>query len=205
MRSGKLFGPSRLRKKASARLDADYYIVGLGNPGGKYAHTRHNAGFDVIGILSQRHGIPVRIHDFGARLGHGEIKGRRVTLCMPQTYMNNSGESVKEMAKALGLRADQLILVYDDVDLNTGVVRIKERGSAGTHNGMKSVIYHLQTDEFVRVRVGIGKPDGDIVDYVLGEYADKQAAFDTLTKAADAVEAILEDGVAAAQNRYNQR
>ena len=107
------------------------------------------------------------------------------------------------MAKALGIKADRLILVYDDVDLKTGTVRIKERGSAGTHNGMKSVIYHLQTEEFVRVRVGIGKPEGDIIDHVLGEYADKQAAYDTLTKAANAVEAILEGGVTQAQSRYN--
>ncbi len=203
MRAGKLFGSAKLRKKSSAGLAADYYIVGLGNPGGKYAHTRHNAGFDVIEILSQRHGIPVRIHDFSARIGKGEMCGKRVVLCMPQTYMNNSGESVKEMAKALGIKADRLILVYDDVDLKTGTVRIKERGSAGTHNGMKSVIYHLQTEEFVRVRVGIGKPEGDIIDHVLGEYADKQAAYDTLTKAANAVEAILEGGVTQAQSRYN--
>ena len=94
MRAGKLFGSAKLRKKSSAGLAADYYIVGLGNPGGKYAHTRHNAGFDVIEILSQRHGIPVRIHNFSARIGKGEICGKRVVLCMPQTYMNKSGESV---------------------------------------------------------------------------------------------------------------
>jgi len=203
MRAGKLFGSAKLRKKSPAGLSADYYIVGLGNPGGKYAHTRHNAGFDVIEILSQRHGIPVRMHMYKARLGKGEIRDKRVVMAMPQTYMNNSGESVKEMAKALGVKANQLIIVYDDLDLKTGTVRIKARGSAGTHNGMKSVIYHLQTEEIVRVRVGIGKPDGDIIDHVLGEYDDKQAAFDTLTKAADAVEAILADGVEQAQCRYN--
>lgn len=203
MRAGKLFGSVKLRKKSAAGLNADYYIVGLGNPGGKYAHTRHNAGFDVIEILSQRHGIPVRMHMYNARLGKGEIAGKRVVMTMPQTYMNNSGESVKEMAKALGVKASQLILVYDDIDLKMGTVRIKARGSAGTHNGMKSVIYHLQTEEFMRVRVGIGKPEGGIIDHVLGEYTDKQAAFDTLVKAADAVEAILSDGVEQAQTRYN--
>lgn len=203
MRAGKLFGSAKLRKKSPAGLNADYYIIGLGNPGGKYAHTRHNAGFDVIDILSQRHGISVRMHEFSARIGKGDIKGKHVVLCLPQTYMNNSGESVKEIAKALGVKANQLILVYDDVDLKTGTVRIKERGSAGTHNGMKSVIFHLQTDEFVRVRVGIGKPEGDIIDHVLGEYDDKQAAYETLTKAADAVEAILSEGVSQAQSRYN--
>jgi PTH1 family peptidyl-tRNA hydrolase len=203
MRAGKLFGSAKLRKKSPAGLSADYYIVGLGNPGGKYAHTRHNAGFDVIEILSQRHGIPVRMHMYKARLGKGGIAGKRVVMAMPQTYMNNSGESVKEMAKALGVKVSQLILVYDDIDLKTGTVRIKARGSAGTHNGMKSVIFHLQTEEFARVRVGIGKPEGDLIDHVLGEYADKQAAFDTLLKAADAVEAIIEGGVEQAQSRYN--
>lgn len=203
MRAGKLFGSAKLRKKSAAGLNADYYIVGLGNPGGKYAHTRHNAGFDVIDILSQRHGLPVRMHMYSARLGKGDIASKRVVLAMPQTYMNNSGESVKEMSKALGIKASQLIFVYDDIDLKTGTVRIKARGSAGTHNGMKSVIFHLQTEEFARIRVGIGRPEGDIIDHVLGEYTDKQAAFDTLVKAADAVEAILSDGVEQAQSRFN--
>lgn len=203
MHKGRLFGSSKLRRKSADNLAADFYIIGLGNPGGQYAHTRHNAGFDVVSILAQRHGISVRIHKYGARLGKGSIGGRRVLLCMPQTYMNRSGESVKELSEALGIRAEQLIVVYDDVDISLGTVRIKERGSAGSHNGLKSVIYSLNTDVFVRVRVGIGKPQGDIVDYVLGEYSDKQAAFEALLKAADAVEAIIENGVTEAQNRYN--
>lgn len=202
MRAGRLFGSSGLCKK-SADLRAQFYIIGLGNPGGKYEHTRHNAGFDVISILSQRHKIPVRIYAYSARIGTGMIKGRKVALAMPQTYMNNSGESVREIAKALKVNKEQLILVYDDVDLKEGAVRIKARGSAGTHNGMKSVIYHLQTDDFVRVRVGVGKPEGDIIDHVLGEYKDKQLAYDTLVKAADAIETILEEGVLEAQSRFN--
>jgi PTH1 family peptidyl-tRNA hydrolase len=117
--------------------------------------------------------------------------------------MNNSGESVKAMAEALGIKKEQLIVVYDDIDLGTGVVRIKAKGSAGTHKGMKSIVYHLETDEFTRVRVGIGKPEEEIVDYVLGEYADKQAAYDTLSNAADAIETIIEEGVYEAQNRFN--
>ncbi len=203
MQKGRLFGAGRVRKGSAGDLKSEYYIIGLGNPGGKYAHTRHNAGFDVIAILSQRHGIPVRMHRFQAALGKGEIAGRRVLLVLPQTYMNNSGESVRELCAALGARADQLILVYDDVDLKEGAVRVKARGSAGTHNGMRSVVYQLQTDELVRVRVGIGKPDGDIIDHVLGEYKDKEAAFSGLTKAADAVEIILKEGVLEAQNRCN--
>ncbi len=145
----------------------------------------------------------MRIFRYKARLGAGNIKTKRVTLVMPQTYMNLSGECVKELAQALGIRKEQLILVYDDVDLKTGAVRIKARGSAGTHNGMKNVIYHLQTDDFTRVRVGVGKPEGDIIDHVLGEYNDRQAAYDTLTRAADAIETIIEEGVYEAQNRFN--
>ena len=177
--------------------------MGLGNPGGKYAHTRHNAGFDALSILAQRHGISIRMHAYQAVVGKGVIAGKKVLLVMPQTYMNNSGESVKELAQALRVCAEQLILVYDDVDLKTGTVRVKARGSAGTHNGMKSVIYHLQTDEFARVRIGIGKPEGDIVDHVLGGYDDKQAAYDTLVRAADAVEIIIKDGITEAQSRFN--
>ena len=198
----RLFRSAGLRRK-SANLEADYYIVGLGNPGGKYEHTRHNAGFDVVSVLSQRHKIPVRIYAYKARMGTGMIKGRKVTLAMPQTYMNLSGESVREIAKALKAGKEQLILVYDDVDLKEGTVRIKARGSAGTHNGMKSVIFHLQTDDFARVRVGVGRPEGNITDHVLGEYKDKQLAFDTLVKAADAIETILEEGVSEAQSRFN--
>ena len=203
MPKGRLFGAAGFRKKSAADLGSETYIIGLGNPGGKYAHTRHNAGFDVISILSQRHGIPTRMHRFEAALGKGTICGKRVLLVMPQTYMNNSGQSVRQLCEALGVSKEQLILVYDDVDLKEGVVRVKARGSAGTHNGMRSVIFHLQTDEFVRVRVGIGKPDGDIIDHVLGEHKDLKSAYDTLTKAADAVEAILKEGVVEAQNRFN--
>ena len=124
---------------------------------------------------------------------------------MPQTYMNKSGESVRDMAGALGICADQLIIVYDDVDLRAGTVRIKAKGSAGSHNGMKSVIYQLQTDQLKRVRVGVGQPDGDIIDHVLGEHDDKEAAYQALCRAADAIEAILEHGVDEAQNRFNNR
>ena len=203
MPKGKLFGSVKVRRKPAADHISDCYIIGLGNPGGKYAHTRHNAGFDAVSILAHRYGISVRMHAYQAVVGKGEIGGKRVLLVMPQTYMNNSGVSVKELAQALRVRAEQLILVYDDVDLKVGTVRVKARGSAGTHNGMKSVIYHLQTDDFARVRVGIGKPEGDIVDHVLGEYEDKQAALDTLQRAADAVETILKDGITEAQSRFN--
>ena len=203
MQKRRLFGASRFRKKTAGGLKSDWYVVGLGNPGGKYARTRHNAGFDVVEILAQRHGITTRIHEFSARLGKGRIGGKDVLLAMPQTYMNNSGQSVREMMKALGADPGRLIVVYDDMDLSPGKVRTKQRGSAGTHNGMKSVIYHLQTDEFIRVRVGIGGAKDDVIDHVLGEHDDKELAFETLKKAADVVETIIEQGIIEAQNRFN--
>ena len=127
MQARRLFGASRLRKKSAGGLKADFYIVGLGNPGGKYHRTRHNAGFDVVDILAQRHSIPVRIHAYKARLGKGKVGGRPVVLVMPQTYMNKSGESLKEMAGALGIRAEQMIVVYDDVDLKRAVCASKPK------------------------------------------------------------------------------
>jgi len=203
MRGRRLFGSAGFRKRSSKNLKSDFYIVGLGNPGGKYHRTRHNAGFDVVDILSQRHGISTRVHEFKARVGKGRIADRDVLLVMPQTYMNNSGQSVKAMCRALNIPAGKLIVVYDDMDLKPGSVRIKAQGSAGTHNGMKSIIFNLQTDEFVRVRVGIGKPKDDTIDYVLGEYDDKTTAFEMLKKAADAIETITSGGVKEAQNRFN--
>ena len=203
MQKRRLFRSAGFRKKSADNIKSDFYIVGLGNPGSKYEHTRHNAGFDVVSILAQRHKISTRMHMYKARLGRGMINGKKVLLAMPQTYMNNSGESLKEMARVLGVGADRLIVIYDDIDLNEGVVRIKAKGSAGTHNGMKSIIYHLQTDAFIRVRVGIGRPTGALVDYVLGEHSDKQAAYESLVKAADAVETIIEQGIYEAQNRFN--
>jgi len=203
MHKRRLFGSAKIRRKSAADLKSEYYIVGLGNPGGRYEKTRHNAGFDVVTILSQRHDIAVRMHQFTARLGKGCICGKKVVLAMPQTYMNRSGESVKAMAAALGIGSKQLILVYDDMDLPPGTVRIKEKGSAGTHNGMRSVIYQLQTDEIVRVRVGIGKATKDTVDFVLEKHDDTQTAFDSLGQAADAVETIIKHGINEAQNRFN--
>lgn len=177
-----------------------YVIVGLGNPGEKYARTHHNAGFDVVDILSQKHGIPLSRNRCKARVGEGVIAGQRAALCQPQTFMNLSGESVVALCNWYKPQPQQLIVVYDDVDLPFGRLRVRAKGSAGTHNGMRSIIYLLGRDDFPRVRVGIGRPpEGwDLADYVLSGYRtpeERGAAFDAYVKAAEAVEMILGEGV----------
>lgn len=177
-----------------------YVIVGLGNPGAKYAHTHHNAGFDVVDILSQKHGIALSKSKCKAKVGEGMLAGRRVALCQPQTFMNLSGESVVGLVNWYKPEINQLIVVYDDVDLPFGRLRVRSKGSAGTHNGMKSIIYLLGRDDFPRVRVGIGRPPEmwDLADYVLTGYntpEERKIAFDAYMKAAEAVEAILGEGV----------
>ena len=182
-------------------------IVGLGNPGNKYENTRHNVGFRVIDILSQKHGIKVDRLRHKALIGDGSIKEERVLLVKPQTFMNLSGECVRDIAEWYKLPAENIIVIYDDVDLPVGTVRIRPKGSSGTHNGMKSVIYQLQSDEFPRIRIGIGKaPEGwDLADYVLSRFGGNESEMigKSIEKAADAVAAMITDGVAAAMNLYN--
>lgn len=182
-------------------------IVGLGNPGNKYQFTRHNVGFRVIDVLSQQHNIKVNKLKHKALCGEGTIQGKRVMLVKPQTFMNSSGESVRDIVEWYKLPHENIIVIYDDVDLPVGTVRIRPSGSAGTHNGMKSVIYQLQSDSFPRIRIGIGKaPEGwDLADYVLSEFTENDYVpiKESIERAAAAVPAILTDGVAAAMNLYN--
>ena len=185
-----------------------YVIVGLGNPGRKYEHTRHNVGFDVLEILSQKYDIPMLKLRCKAVVGEGTIRGHRVALCQPQTFMNLSGESVVQLVNWYKPEADQLIVVYDDVDLPEGKLRFRPSGSAGTHNGMRNIIYLLGRDDFPRVRVGVGQkphPDYDLADWVLGKFVgeDKKTMDAAIKRAADAVECLLADGPDTAMNRFN--
>lgn len=188
-------------------LDKLKVIVGLGNPGNKYENTRHNVGFCTIDTLSDKYGIKVDRLKHKALAGEGNMKGVRVVLVKPQTFMNLSGESVRDIIEWYKLAVDNLVVIYDDVDLPVGTIRIRPNGSSGTHNGMKSIIYQLQSDEFPRVRIGIGKaPEGwDLADYVLSRYTGDDAVIirKSIEKAADAAAAIVTDGVAAAMNMYN--
>ena len=177
-----------------------YVIVGLGNPGRKYEHTRHNVGFDVIDILSQKYDIPMVRLRCKAVVGEGMIRGKKVALAMPQTFMNLSGESVVQLLNWYKPEEDQLIVVYDDVDLQEGKLRFRPSGSAGTHNGMRNIIYLLGRDNFPRVRVGIGRPaEGwDMKDWVLAGYNTpelRKTMFDAYMNAADVVAELIEKGV----------
>lgn len=182
-------------------------IVGLGNPGKKYENTRHNVGFSTIDVLSSKYGIKVNRLKYKALTGDGIIKGERVLLVKPQTFMNLSGESINEIAQWFKLPMENLIVVYDDVDLSVGTIRIRPKGSSGTHNGMKSVIYQLQSDEFPRIRIGIGKApeEWDLADYVLSKFNAEEAAeiAKSIQRAAEAATAIVQSGVEIAMNLYN--
>ncbi len=184
-----------------------YIAVGLGNPEKKYEHTRHNVGFDVLQVLSQKLDIPLNKLRCKALTGEGRIGGERVVLAAPQTYMNLSGQSVVELLRWYKADAKHLIVVYDDVDLPQGRLRVRAGGSAGTHNGMRNIVYLTGRDDFPRVRIGIGKPEPgrDLAAYVLGKYPPeaRQAMFDAFLRAADAVQAIVTDGAEAAMARFN--
>ena len=183
-----------------------YVVVGLGNPGRKYEHTRHNVGFDVVDVLAQRNNISLARLRCKAVVGEGIISGQRVALALPQTYMNLSGESVVQLVNWYKPERDQLIVCFDDVDLPEGKLRFRPSGSAGTHNGMRNIIYLLGRDDFPRLRVGICRPpEGwDLKDYVLTGYrtaADRQTMFDAFVAAAETVERLIAGGVDAARKR----
>ncbi len=184
-------------------------IVGLGNPGLQYAGTRHNTGFSVLTVLSDRLNIPVNKKQCDALVGHGFIGTEKVLLVMPQTYMNLSGNAVGALQRFYQCEPEDIIVIYDDIDLAAGALRIRARGSAGSHNGMKSVIKMLGTEDFPRVRVGVGaKPEGwDLADYVLSRFTKEELPKmrETVENAADAVEIIVREGVESAQNKLNRK
>ena len=187
-----------------------FLIAGLGNPGRQYEKTRHNMGFDTIDELIDRHRIPQGGIAHKAMYGKGMIAGEKVLAVKPLTYMNLSGESLRECVNYYKLDPEtQMIVIYDDIDLEPGQIRIRKKGSAGGHNGIKSVIAQLGTQNFYRIKVGVGaKPKGwDLADYVLGRFSsDERIAVDKAIKeAADAVEMILKDGIEATMNHYNRK
>ncbi len=187
-----------------------FIIVGLGNPTLQYAGTRHNAGFDVIDVLADKYNISVDSRKNRAFAGAGMIKGQKVILVKPQTYMNLSGESVRGFVDYYKVtREDELLVVYDDVSLDMGQLRIRKKGSAGGHNGIKNIIANLGTEVFPRIKIGVGeKPKGyDLADYVLGHFskAEKAVMDEGYQKAVSAIETILDDGIEAAMNMYNRK
>ena len=182
-------------------------LAGLGNPEREYKGTRHNTGFEVINKLAFDHNVSINKAKHRAHTGEGVIAGRRVLLAKPQAFMNLSGECVRDLLRYYSLSAADLVVVYDDCDLPLGEIRVRVRGSAGSHNGVNNIIYHLETDEFARVRVGIGeKPEKwDLADYVLSRFGkdEMEGMIRGVTLAGEAVETILIDGAEAAMNKFN--
>ena len=185
-----------------------YIIVGLGNPERKYAGTRHNIGFSAITAISDAYSISMDIKKHKAVCGKGMIAGNKVLLAMPQTYMNLSGESVRELVDYYKIDPEsELIVIYDDINLAPGRLRIREKGSAGGHNGIKNIISHLGTQVFPRIRIGVGeKPKGwDLADYVLGRFAkdEEPVIREALDNAAEACGIIVDDEIRTAMNKFN--
>ena len=187
-----------------------YVIVGLGNPGREYQNTRHNIGFDVIDALADVAGISVIERKHKAIIGKGVLDGQRVILVKPQTYMNLSGESVRDVIDYYKLDATQdLIVISDDTSLDVGSIRIRKKGSAGGHNGLKNIIAHLGHDTFMRVKMGVGeKPKGyDLADYVLGHFTgDERKVMDEAAKTAvEAIRMMMSGDIDRAMNQFNRK
>ncbi len=187
-----------------------FVIAGLGNPGKDYKNTRHNIGFDVIDVIAEKHNISVIEKKHKAIIGKGVIDGYKVILAKPQTYMNLSGESVREIVDYY--KADptaELVVISDDISLDVGNIRIRKKGSAGGHNGLKSIIQHLGTDQFMRVKMGVGeKPKGyDLADYVLGHFTgDERKVMDEAAKSAEeAIRLMIQGDADAAMNKFNTK
>lgn len=182
-------------------------IVGLGNPGSEYERTRHNTGFMVVDRLASKHNIEIKKEKSKVLFGTGEINGEKVMIVKPQTFMNLSGEAVRGIMDFYKESIENLLIIFDDIDLELGNIRIKERGSAGTHNGMKSIVQNLGTMDFRRVKVGIGKPKPniDLVSHVLGKFSDEEYKIltESIDKAVDATEIIISGNVSKAMNLYN--
>ena len=184
-------------------------IVGLGNPGPEYDRTRHNMGFKVIDKLSAKYSIEVNHSKFKGMYGTGLINGEKIILFKPYTYMNLSGEAVEQIAAFYKVSLEDLIVIYDDIDIAPGLIRIRKSGSAGSHNGMKSVTQMMGSTAFPRVRVGTGKPDNTdhLIEYVIGaiDEDEKPLLEEGIQKAADAVSMIIEENIDLAMNRFNIR
>ena len=195
-------------KKKEFPSNFDYLIVGLGNPGKQYENTRHNAGFICIDILADKYGIKINKLKFKSLMGEGRIEGRRCLLLKPQTFRNLSGEAVRDAVEFYKIPAENVIVICDDISLEPGKMRIRRKGSAGGQNGMKNIIYHLKSDNFPRIKIGIGakpNPDYDLADWVLSRFTQseakliKQVADDTVS----AIEYMVKDDIDKAMSNYN--
>ena len=201
-----------LRKRINFEIKKEenrymYLIVGLGNPGREYDKTRHNAGFDTLDVLADMLNTSVEEKKFKGLYGRGLIGGEKVILLKPQTFMNLSGESVREAADFYKIDPEHIIVIYDDISLGPGQLRIRRKGSAGGHNGIKNIIAHLGIQEFPRIKVGVGAkpPRMDLADYVLGRFSaeDRRVMEEAFKTAAKAAQVMITDGAEAAMNQFN--
>lgn len=185
-----------------------WLIVGLGNMGGEYDHTRHNVGFDVVDALADRLDIPVQRLKYKALTNTAVISGEKVLLMKPVTFMNLSGEAVEQAASFYKVPPERILVISDEVALPPGKLRVRPSGSAGGHNGLKNIIAHLHSDQFPRIRVGVGQkphPDYDMANWVLGrpQGEDRKAIDDAVSRAAQAVECVVREGTERAMNKFN--
>ncbi len=199
---------NRFKKNTVSVGTPEFIVVGLGNPDRKYTLTRHNSGFLCIDMLAEKLGFQVNRLKFKSLMGDVTINGHRCIVLKPQTYMNNSGEAVRECASFYKIPPERIIVIYDDISLDVGKLRIRRKGTDGGHNGIKSIIYHLNSDQFPRIKVGCGKkphPDYDLADWVLSEFKkDEQALLKpALENACGAIELLLENNIDKAMNLYN--
>lgn len=186
-----------------------YAIIGLGNPGPKYDGTRHNIGFETIDYIAEQNGIWMSKLGFKALYGEGYVGGEKVILVKPQTFMNLSGETVRVLREYYKLELNQLIVIHDDISMEIGKIRIREKGSAGGHNGLKSIIYQLQSDVFTRIKIGVGSPENpayDIADYVLGHFTKEEIRIleQDIIRIEAVIPVLMREGVSAAMNALNQ-
>ena len=184
-----------------------FLIAGLGNPGLKYRHTRHNAGFDAVDVMAKEWGIAVKKKEKNGLTGTGSVAGEKVLLVKPQTFMNNSGECIGALASFYKIAPDHVLVLSDDIQLDYGKLRIRRKGSAGGHNGLKSIIAHLGTEEFMRIRIGVGKmePGDDMITHVLTRPSkeNRKLIDEALSDCAPAAELILRSEIDRAMSLYN--
>ena len=184
-----------------------YLIVGLGNPEPEYSKTRHNMGFDVINKLSEKYNIDIKKEKFDGIYGNGTIENQKVILLKPQTYMNLSGESIIQYANFYKVDPEEILIIYDDIDIETGAIKIRKKGGAGTHNGMKAVVNELNTVDFPRIRVGTGSKEkvNNLIDYVISKVSEEEyeRLEEGIEKAVEAVIEILKIGIDNAMNKLN--
>ena len=180
-------------------------IVGLGNPGKSYANNRHNVGFRCIDYFARLNGIPWTKRQRWAKLGVGDVAEKRVVLAKPRTYMNLSGQAVIPLVRRFNVPLEDLVVICDDLDLPLGRVRLRRRGGSAGHKGMESISDSLGSQDFPRIRVGIGRPDGDEISYVLSDFnaGEREVVKEAVAKVAEALHCILTEGIEAAMNRYN--